>query len=493
MDLRTWLQSGSATYMSDVASGLVWPSITGMLSVLVVLGYCLIAINWYFQSKVSSRRECRPALTQLCIICFAGALGTSLNSGNIPWIVWRVYDIGLLLLAVHTWLFVFRMRGLGLVDERLAQLEELEHSAMRYREIAELLPHMIWTANVDGLIDFSNQRWREYRGDEGNWLQAVHPDEIAVVTARWANCVTHRHPFSMEVRLTGYQGYRTFQINATPVISGQNAKWLGACADVEDQRLLAVEKELQVKQKSFFLNALSHDLRAPLHNVMLNAHLLKISGEAPVDTDTINTIMENATAAGDLVTRLLDFAKVGAHEHNLAERVDLNGLLGQIMRRFQPVAAQKRLAIRMQEDEVLELVIDRHKLERIISNLVDNSIKYTHSGGITLAAVSRDDSVCIRVLDTGVGVPPEHVPYLFDEFYQVNNYERDRNKGFGMGLAICRCLAHQLNAAVRLASTGPAGSCFEIVIKGVDPDRRGRPRRPADDSADSEEARLCGV
>jgi two-component system sensor histidine kinase HupT/HoxJ len=79
----------------------------------------------------------------------------------------------------------------------------------------------------------------------------------------------------------------------------------------------------------------------------------------------------------------------------------------------------------------------------------------------------RDEGVAIRVTDTGPGVPSESAPYLFDEFYQAKAHRRDPGKGFGMGLAICRSLARQLGGEVRLASTGPAGSSFELMLTGV--------------------------
>jgi signal transduction histidine kinase len=474
-------------------NGVAWPAVSTALSLVVIAGYCLIGFNWYFQTKVIQREAARPALVRLGVITAVGVVGAGLWFLDASWAIWRGYDLALLLLAVNTWLYLFNMRGLGLVEDRLALTAELEAEAARYREIAELLPDMVWTATADGQVDFCNQRWREYRGDSRSWLEAAHPDERIVAATRWGRAVAERNPFYIDVRLGGVQGYRTFAVRATPIVRGSSVKWLGACADIEDQRLLAMEKELQAKQKSFFLNALSHDLRAPLHNVLLNAHLLKMSSNDPIDPETLNTIMENAVAAGDLVTRLLDFAKVGAHEHNAADRTSLDTLVKQIGRRFAPIAAQKAIALEIKADDSIEILTDRHKLERVVSNLLDNAIKYTQVGGVTLSLAASGEKTFIRIADTGVGVPPEHVPYLFDEFYQVNNYERDRNKGFGMGLAICRCLAQQINASVRLASTGPAGSCFEIVIKNVGVDRRGRSDRAEDDERHPEEARLLRV
>jgi signal transduction histidine kinase len=125
---------------------------------------------------------------------------------------------------------------------------------------------------------------------------------------------------------------------------------------------------------------------------------------------------------------------------------------------------------------------------------VDNAIKYTARGGVTLElAADHAEQVCVRVRDTGIGVREENVPYLFDEFYQANNYERDRTKGFGMGLAICRSLARHIGGEVRLVSTSPGGSCFELVLPRVGTGRGGRPGGAAGDRADAREGGLCGV
>ena len=538
-----------------------WLAVTMLLALAVLCGCGVIAVNWYFQRKLARQSDSRAALRRMCVVAAGcGALGAIFVAWDVPWVGWRVYDAVLALLAFDLWSFVYRHRGLGLVDERLKQVAELERTATRYREMAELLPHMVWTANAHGHVDFANQRWHEYAGGERTWLETVHPDDSGRVLSAWNAAVAARVPVSFEARLDGgaRAGYRTFAVKATPIVQGDAMKWLGACADIEDQKLLAAEKDAQARQKSFFLNALSHDLRAPLHNVLLNAQLLKMSQQAgePLDCEALEMIRENAVAAGDLVARLLDFAKVGAQEHNVLERVALPHMLQQIARRFMPLAEQKGLDVRVIESSAgnrrdvdgsidAHVLTDRQKLERIISNLIDNAIKYTRSGSVTLellatagapaAGDNGDDNVRVRVRDSGIGIPTDKVPYLFDEFYQVNNYERDRSKGFGMGLAICRSLARHIGADVRLAATGAEGSCFEIVIprgrgdeggrdstvvgavpltcgtleyerqrgigggngsggrQGVGADRRGRPNGAASDRDDPETAGVCGV
>jgi PAS domain S-box-containing protein len=450
-----------------------WAWVTIALIALVAIGYGVIAFNWYFQAKLKQPAESRKALARLrWIVLWCCVCGYVFYATDITWSLWRLYDLALLLLAVHTWTFAVRMRGIGLVTERLEHLAEMERAAARYREMAELLPDMVWTAAADGRVDFCNRRWLEYAGDAGpaNWLDALHPDDRPAVVDWWRKAVADREPVSREVRLRAAGGqYRTFVLRATPVRHGQHVKWLGACADVEDQKRIADEKDSQARQKAFFLNALSHDLRAPLNIVVLNAQLLKMSARDKAESDSAQTIMENALAAGDLVARLLDHAKAGDEDRNVIDVVPLSALLQQVLRRFLPITEAKSVRLTVTGDEDVEVLSDRQKLDRVISNLVDNAIKYTDRGDVTIDLAARDGSVLIGITDTGVGVPPENVPHLFDVFYQADNQGDDRPKGFGMGLAICRTLMRQLGGDVRLARTGPEGSRFELTLPGVSP------------------------
>src|SRR5687767_735716 len=209
-----------------------WAWGTIALSTLIAAGYCVIAFNWYFQTKLRKHGQSRAALRKMvglcatCMIC-----GTSLSLIDIPWVMWRIYDAILIVLAIRTWAFVIRVRGLSLVSEKLGEIDEMDRAARKYRQIAELLPHMVWTATADGKVDFSNVRWHEYVGDNRSWLDAVHPDEREHALASWRRAIDAREPMQIEARVMGTQGYRTFVVKATPIHESDGLKWLGACAD----------------------------------------------------------------------------------------------------------------------------------------------------------------------------------------------------------------------------------------------------------------------
>jgi PAS domain S-box-containing protein len=471
MDILWWI--GGNPPLSGRDYDLSTVRLTVSLGAAVALGYAVIATNWYFQSRLAGGPDAHASLVRLRgIVAGSAVAGVVFLLSDAGWpLVW-LYHLTLFAIACHTWWFVFRrMRGFRGIRARLAHVAELERSAQRYREIAELLPQVVWTATADGHVDFSNQRWREYAGDRRSWLDAVHPDERDTVARWWDDALAAPRAVAREVRLLASTGaYRAFRVEATPVVHGAAVQWFGACADVEDQKRVVAEKESQAKQKEFLFNALSHDLRAPLNNVVLNAQLLKTSAQDVAATnaefqESADIVIENALAAGHLVTQLLDFARMGAHDHNRLARVSMADVLHQVERRFAPVAAAKDLYLRVTGDRNADLTTDRLKLERIVSNLVDNAIKFTASGGVTLDLAARDAGLAVRISDTGVGIPADDVPHLFDEFYQADNQDGPHAKGFGMGLAICRSLARQLHGDVTLAHTGPDGTCFEFTVR----------------------------
>jgi two-component system, sensor histidine kinase len=452
--------------MQDPQSDVRWGWVTITLSIVIALGYAITAFNWYCQKKLGKQAECKIALCRLrnislCSVIFCYLLANT----DLSWPVWRLYDVALFLLALYTWSSLRSMRGLSLVNERLAQADELERSAQKYREIAEFLPLIIWTATADGDVDFSNDRWSQFARGTGAWPKAVHPDQRDEVINWWKNAVREREPVSREVKLAGSDGYRTFIISATPLIRGGKVKWLGACADIQAQKLLEAQKEIQAKQKLFLLNSLSHDLRAPLNTVTLNAHLLKLSARNEEEVDIANVVIENAMTAAHLIGNLLELARADAQEKGTVDTVAISPMLRQILRRFQPLALKKNLYLRLEKESDLCILTDRVKVERIVGNLVDNAVKYTENGGVTIRFAMEESGAAFAIRDTGTGIPQENIPSLFEEFYQANNPERDPSKGFGMGLAICRSLALQINGDVRLADTGPQGSCFELILQ----------------------------
>jgi signal transduction histidine kinase len=153
----------------------------------------------------------------------------------------------------------------------------------------------------------------------------------------------------------------------------------------------------------------------------------------------------------------------------VAADFSLDELLEDVIGSHTTIAARKSLTLKPMIPTGLILHTDRLRLERILNNLLGNAIKFTLTGSVHVEVESRSHLVEIGVVDTGIGIAPEHQRRLFEEFYQVQNHERDRQKGFGLGLAISNRLARQLGGEILVQSTSGQGSRFSIVIPAVLP------------------------
>jgi signal transduction histidine kinase len=228
------------------------------------------------------------------------------------------------------------------------------------------------------------------------------------------------------------------------------------------------ESREESNRKSVFLNAISHDLRTPLNGLMLHASLAELHVNKSDPEATIKSLEEikmQARLTADLLDGLLDFARVDSgQDRSMPMAVDLDHLIAEVLNTHALAAASKSLHYPVPESTGIVMQTDRLKLERILNNLVGNAIKFTSAGEVAVRARKVGTSVQITVSDTGIGIPAEHLPRLFDEFYQVENRERDRAKGFGLGLAISRKLGEQLGGAVTVQSEAGRGSTFTLTL-----------------------------
>lgn len=238
--------------------------------------------------------------------------------------------------------------------------------------------------------------------------------------------------------------------------------------DVEERDRKLQNKDIEYRRKNKLFRSFSHDLRAPLTGISLNAELIKHT--APIVTNHAQLIQDSVSAATTLVTKMMEFATTDVDDTNRICDVSIEQLIMTIAKRFAPLAHAKGMYLCTNTDDV-QVFTDPSKLERILSNLVDNAIKFSDSGGINVRSTAVDGGIEISVQDTGQGIPEEHIDHLFDEFYRANGRsELSGNRtGFGIGLSICRSLARQLGGDVRLSYTGRQGSCFKIFCKTMEP------------------------
>lgn len=243
-----------------------------------------------------------------------------------------------------------------------------------------------------------------------------------------------------------------------------------ATAELMGQKQAA---EAAVLAKSRFLAAASHDLRQPLHAMSLLVSALRERVPEGESKRLAGHIEASASAMEILLNSLLDLSKLDAgvvEAH--PECFPLARVLEHIESQYTPLAQERGLQLKIVSTRMWAYS-DPVLVERILANLVSNALRYTEQGTVFVGARRvHEDWVRFEVRDTGKGIPLEFQTRIFEEYFQLENPERHRDKGLGLGLAIVARLARLLGSGVQVRSFPGRGSCFHFRIARCLPLRR---------------------
>lgn len=218
--------------------------------------------------------------------------------------------------------------------------------------------------------------------------------------------------------------------------------------------------------KNQFLAKISHELRTPLNGIMGFAQLLQKSPEIPeAQKQQINIISH---CSEDLLKLINDILDIAAIENNktkfVIERFDLVSLINDIVELFRLKAAEKQLAFVHNKHNLPQFLHgDQKRLRQIIANLLDNAIKYTDRGCVTLTTDYQNDQLMITVADTGCGIASEHLNLIFSPFIQLSGKGLYK-EGIGIGLAICKELIKLMQGSISVQSEQGSGSFFTVNL-----------------------------
>ncbi|MGJ7511901.1 ATP-binding protein [Variovorax sp. GT1P44] len=222
--------------------------------------------------------------------------------------------------------------------------------------------------------------------------------------------------------------------------------------------------------KTRFFAAASHDLRQPLHALSINATTLDVLARRshdPLLREVSRGINGALQQSSGLLDGLLDISRLDARsiEAKLAP-TDIGAMLRASRDEYAALAAQQGLFLKVVAPEApLWALTDADQFIRIIGNLINNAIKFTTQGGVTLSArQAPSGEIVVQVADTGPGIAEQERERVFEEFYQVGKPSRDRAQGLGLGLAIVKRTAALLNIVLKLDSTLGRGTTFELRI-----------------------------
>jgi two-component system, OmpR family, phosphate regulon sensor histidine kinase PhoR len=266
----------------------------------------------------------------------------------------------------------------------------------------------------------------------------------------------------------GSQNRRILRLHAAPLRLSDDRDGGGqidgvVCAFTDVSKLEMLER---VRQE--FLSNVSHELRTPLAAITAYAETLLDGGIDDADNSLrfLHTIQRNAERMKALVNDISELSAIESGAVSLSiERLPLRQVVGDVFNGLSHRAAKHGVALHNQVAEDFYVDADRRRLDQILINLVDNAVKFNLPGGaVTVLAVDSVGDQTIKVRDTGPGIPPEHLPRVFERFYRVDKARSREAGGTGLGLAIVKHLALAHGGEAYVASEVGAGSEFSIKL-----------------------------
>lgn len=260
----------------------------------------------------------------------------------------------------------------------------------------------------------------------------------------------------------------TYMVNAAPVReSGSEA--LGAVAVLRDITAL---KKLEVA-KSMFISMVAHELKSPLATIesSLNLILSGAAGDDPArNQHLIQRSLTRAAALRTLIGDLLNLTAIETGNFVLKRtKVDVSQITRSLVDSLTEKATEKGITLSLDcQAESCEILADTNAITSVISNLIDNAIKYTPTGGqVTVTLQCNGTYAKVSVKDTGIGMAPEELARVFDEFYRVKNQQTATIAGTGLGLTLVRRLVEMHQGRIDAESTPGVGSTFKVKLPTV--------------------------
>jgi PAS domain S-box-containing protein len=314
----------------------------------------------------------------------------------------------------------------------------------------------------------------------------VHPAERDIARQANERALREGVDYDMEYRVIRPDGVTVWVATRGRLqkdASGQVVRMLGVIQDItrrkeaerqrldllEAERAARTEAEKANRDKDEFLSIVSHELRTPLNAILGWSQVLQLEAAAmPELREGLAVIERNGRAQAQIIEDLLDMSRIISGKVRLeVQRVDLPAVIDAALASMQPAADAKGLRLQQVIDPQAGPVSgDPARLQQVVWNLLSNAIKFTGKGGrISLTLARVNSHVEIVVSDTGAGISPEFLPYVFDRFRQEENSTQRRHGGLGLGLAIVKNLVELHGGSIEARSSGLGeGATFRVSL-----------------------------
>lgn len=368
------------------------------------------------------------------------------------------------------------------VSELVANRKALEESEQRIRAYAEAMPQLAFIADGDGAILYYNARWYNYIGlepgeTEGwNWRDRPihHPDDLASTIQLWQDSLATGKPYEVQYRLRRHDGeYRWHLGRATPVRNreGEIVRWFGTNTDIHEQKLVQEELSRAVRARDDFLSVAAHELRTPVTALLLQSQLrsrlLKRQGSEHFTAERLAEMFAQDQRQADRLARLmddiLDVSQLTRDRFTLQlADLSLNALAADVAERLRPLFTAKDINLVLETNHHVHATVDAVRVERAISNLLLNALKYGDGSPVTLRVAEEAGAPVLAVEDHGPGIAPADRDRIFRRFERAN-ITPDLT-GLGLGLYITRDITEAHGGQLTVESEPGVRTAFTIRL-----------------------------
>jgi PAS domain S-box-containing protein len=391
-----------------------------------------------------------------------------------------------LVLGVLTVQTVLAISAYRRVIAQRALLGELEESERRFRSLAMGAPVGIYRCDLQASCTFANQEWCELAGMTAEeamgrgWAAAIHPEDRERCTKLWREASMLGTDWVAEFKFLHRDGTVRWVYSRATIVGGERGaarERVGMTIDITERKLaeesLKRAKELAeaaTRAKSEFLAKMSHEIRTPMNGVL---GMLELALETPLQPDQkdyVDTARASAANLLGIINDILDVSRIEARKLELeAIPFSLRQLLESSLKPLMRLARSKGLAFELDVGlHVVDgLLGDALRLQQVLVNLVGNAIKFTRTGSIRVTVVQGESDpgrvqLCLSVRDTGIGIPADRLPAIFEPFTQVERV--GAMSGTGLGLTISAQLVELMGGRIRVSSTLGEGSVFHVDL-----------------------------
>lgn len=393
----------------------------------------------------------------------------------------------------------YRMLGsMQDITERKNAEERVRDSELMFRNMATMLPAVIWTATPDGLLNFISRQWETYYGNPireslgMGWAEFVHPDDRPHAAKVWQISLENGTEYETEFRVLHKSGtYRWVLVRALPIKdnNGNIVRWYGSNTDIQEKKQFQDDLEQRVKERTYelemrnkeleeFTYVSSHDLQEPLRKILIFSEMIHSDKTSILSNESDTRLMKlraSALRMSAALSDLLNFASLDKGDQFI--QTDLNDIVESVKLDLELLLNKENVSF--YSDKLPVIAAIPHQMHQLFYNLINNALKFAKPGEgshikILQREVAKEELVLLKDLDpaksyyelsfedNGIGFNQDLSEKIFRMFQRL--HVKEKYPGTGIGLALCKKVVLNHQGKIWAESTPNSGSVFKVML-----------------------------